>query len=129
MNLLVTGLLCVTLSVPAPGDEKDEATVVKQKAEEALNLFLKGDYKKFTELTYPKVVKELGGPVKTADTLAAKVKQLKDQGYEVRSLKVADPTTSATTDTERYVVVPYSLEMKSPGGKTTVQSYLLAISS
>jgi lysophospholipase L1-like esterase len=129
MNLLLTGLLCATLSAPLPGDEKDEAAVVKAKAEEALNLFLKGDYKKFTELTHPRVVKELGGPEKMADALAARMKQLKDQGYEVRSVKVADPTTSASTDDARYLVVPYTLEMKSPKGKATVQSYVVAISS
>ena len=52
-----------------------------------------------------------------AETLAAKMKQMKDLGYEVRALKAADPTTSATAGDERYVVVPYTLEMKAPGGK------------
>jgi lysophospholipase L1-like esterase len=127
MNLLLTGLLCVTLS--APGDEKQEDAVVKEKAQEVLQLLLKGDYKKFTSLTYPAVVKEMGGPEKMADALAAQMKRMKDQGYEVRALKAADPTTSATADDERYVVVPYSLEIKAPNGMMTAQSYLLAVSS
>ncbi|HEX5268885.1 MAG TPA: GDSL-type esterase/lipase family protein [Gemmataceae bacterium] len=129
MNLLLTGLLCVTLSAPEPGDDKQEAAAVKAKAEEVLQLLQKGEYKKVAGRTHPRVVKEMGGSEKMADTLAAKMKQLKEQGYEVRSLKANDPTTSATVGDERYVVVPYTMEMKSPGGKTTVESYLLAISS
>jgi lysophospholipase L1-like esterase len=129
MNPLLTGLLCLTLSAPAPGDEKPDDAVVKGKAEEVLQLLLKGDYKKFAGLTYAPVVKEMGGPEKMAGALAAQMKQMKDLGYEIRALKAADPTTSATADDERYVVVPYSLELKAPNGKMTAQSYLLAISS
>jgi hypothetical protein len=128
MNLLLTGLLCATLSAPAPDDEKPDA-VVKAKAEEVLQLLLKGDYKKFVALTYPRIVKEMGGPEKMADDLAAKMKQLKEQGYELRSLKADDPTSSAEVGERRFVVVPYALEMKSPGGKMTVKSFLVAISS
>jgi hypothetical protein len=129
MHQLLTGLLCLALFAPAPGDEIKEDAVVKAKAEEALTLLLKGDYKNFAELTYPPVVKEMGGREMMAETLAAKMKQLKELGYEVRTLKASDPTTSATAGDERYVVVPYRLDLKAPGGNLTAPSYLLAISS
>ncbi len=129
MNLLLPALAALALSVPAPGDEKSQDAVVKEKAEEVLQLLLKGDYKKVVALTHPRVVKEMGGPDKMADDLAAKMKQMKEQGYELRSLKADDPTSSAEAGDRRYVVVPYALEMKAPGGKMAVKSFLVAVSS
>jgi hypothetical protein len=128
MSSLLAGLAAVVLFA-APPEDKKEAAAVKEKAEEVCKLFLKGDFAKFADLTHPAVVKEAGGRDKIIELLTMKVKDLKDRGIEFVSMKVADPTDAATAGDERYVVVPYALEMKVPDGKATVKTYLLAVSS
>src|SRR6516162_5260496 len=96
MSGLLLGLAAATVLAAAPPEEKKEAAVVKEKAEEMCKLFLKGDFKKFADFTPPTIVEAAGGRDKFADFLAEGVKGMKAKGTDFRSMKVADPTDSAT---------------------------------
>src|SRR5271165_5486247 len=67
VSSLLAGLAVVALF--APPEDKKEAAAVKEKAEEVCQLFLKGDFAKFVDLTHPTVVKEAGGRDKMIDLL------------------------------------------------------------
>ncbi len=127
MTLLPSALTLVALFATEP-DEKREAALVKEKADEICQLLLKGDHARFADLTYPAVVKEAGGRDRLIERLKSAAKEMKSKGIEITAVKPAEPTNSETSGTERYVIVPYEMQMKVRGSQTTVKSFLLAIS-
>jgi hypothetical protein len=129
MYAVCTALFALSLLAAPAADDAKALANVKGKAEEAVKLFLKGDFKEFTAFVYPPVLKNMGGRDKVVEQLTKLAKDMKEKGLEFRTATVADPTDSATAGDERYVVVPYTLEMKAPGGKLTGKTYLLAIST
>jgi hypothetical protein len=129
MSGLLLALATASVLATAPPEDKKEVAVVKEKAEEMCKLFIKGDFKKYADLVHPKILEGAGGRDKLAEQLAEGVKGMKDRGVEFRSMKVTDPTDAVTAGGERYVVVPYTLEMKVPGGKATAKTYFVAFSA
>jgi hypothetical protein len=124
----MSALLAIAVLLAAAPDDKKEAALVKQKADEICQLLLKGDHARFADLTYPAVVKEAGGRDKLIEKLKSAAKEMKSKGIEITAVKPSDPTASESSGDERYVIVPYEMEMKVLGSKTTVKSFLLAIS-
>jgi hypothetical protein len=109
--------------------EQPKSVVVKEKAQEVGQAVLKGDYAKVADLTYPKVVEQMGGRDKTIATIKKTMKQLKEQGFALLSYKVDDPGEFLTEAENTFVVVPTTNQMTAPGGKMVGKSYLLGISS
>jgi hypothetical protein len=131
MTRLIGALLLLVVggaAAAAHGDEPRSA-VVKKKAQEVGEALKKDDYAKVVDLTYPKVVELMGGREKMIIALTDGMKQLKEKGFSFRSVKVGEPAEFVAGEKDTFVVVPTTTEMTAPGGKITVKSYLLGISS
>ena len=76
-------------------------------------------------MTYPAVVKEAGGRDKLIERLKSAAKEMNSKGISITAVKPAQPTDSATSGDERYVIVPYEMQMKVLGSQTSVKSFLL----
>jgi hypothetical protein len=104
-------------------------TVAKQKASEVAQATVKGDFDKIATLTYSKVIDEMGGREKMIAAMKTGFKDLKARGIEFRSAKVESASPLVAGGTEDYTIVPFTLEMKVPGGRATTKSFLLGISA
>jgi hypothetical protein len=122
---LVVFALCATSLLAA--DAKPEQ-VAKAKADEVAQATVKGDCGKLADLTYPTVVKMMGGRDKMIVAVETGLKNMKDKGYEFVSAKVGEASPLVRGGPEVFTVVPFILEMKVPEGKVRINSYLLGIS-
>lgn len=132
---LVVGLILLS-SISCTQTKRAEIKVedvkieeVKTKAEESLNAFSGGDYQKLADTSYPKLVELMGGKEKMASLVEQQMKEMNKQGIEIISATVGTPKEVVPIDSQFFVVVPYTLKLKTPKGALTQQSYLLAISN
>ena len=110
----------------------DTATIkqaVKAKTEEINKALIKGDFAKIADLTHPNAVKLLGGREKMIAVMESGIKDMKAKGFEFRSVKIYDPSDPVSAGTDLFVVVPFEMEMKIPGGKARAKSFVIGVSS
>ena len=110
-------------------DDTTLKKVVKAKAEEIHNAIFKEDYNKVIDLTHPNVLKMLGSRDKMIALLESGMKEMKSRGFAFRSATMDDPSDPVTAGDDLYIVVPFLLEMKAPGGKLLQKSFVIGVSS
>jgi len=125
VRLVVLGLLAFAAVAEAP----PQADAVKKLAEELADATVKQDFTKVIDLTYPTLVKELGGREKAIEQSAAIMNQIKTQGFVITAFTVGEPGDFSKEGDNTFVVVPTAMEMTAPVGKIESKSYLLGISS
>ena len=117
---------------PAKGDPGQEPTgltqIVKGKAAEINNALIKGDYGKVADLTHPKVIEMAGGRQKMIAAMEAGTKEMKAKGLEISSCQIGVPSDPVKSESDLFVVVPFELEMKVPGGKARQGSFVIGVS-
>jgi len=122
-------ILTVACSIVRADDVAETKAAVKEAAQEAAQATVDGDYAALIDLTYPDVVEAMGGRDKAIATVEVMLKQVKDQGIVLKSMKVGEPAEFVTDDDDTiYVVVPTVTELDFPQGSIKVRSYLLGIS-
>lgn len=120
-------LLGFCLSVSAAEDKPE--SVAKRQANEVAQATVKGDFEKIADLTYSRVIEEMGGREKMIGAMKTGIKDMKARGYEFRSAKVEDALPLVAGGSDVFTIVPFTLEMKVPGGRATMKSFLLGVSS
>jgi hypothetical protein len=121
--------LVLSCSAAQAADDASPKQVAKGKVEEMNNALIKEDFGKVVDLTHPKVVELLGGREKMIAVMESGTKDMKAKGFAFRSAKVDDPTNLVTAGSDQFVVVPFLLEMKAPGGKLLQKSFVIGVSS
>lgn len=108
--------------------QQAEPKGVKALAEEAGRAFVVGDFKRLVELTYPKVVENVGGREKMVAMLERDTREAKGQGFEMVSYVVGEPREPVRGGSQLFVIVPTELKMKATDGVWASKSYLVGIS-
>jgi hypothetical protein len=126
---LASSLILLALCLSAGAAEDKPESVAKRKANEIAQATVKGDFDKIADFTYPKVVDQMGGREKMIGAMKIGFNEMKSRGIEFRSAKVEDALPLMAGGSEVFTVVPFTLEMKVPGGRTTMKSFLLGISA
>jgi hypothetical protein len=108
--------------------EDKREIVAQRKAEEVAQATVKGEYGKLADLTYPKVVEEMGGRDRMIAVLKNSLQEMNKKGFEFRSAKVGKTAQVVAGGDSLFAVVPFDLEMKVPGGSLAVKSFMLGIS-
>jgi hypothetical protein len=104
--------------------------IVKKKVEELSKAILKEDFGKVVDLTHPSVVKPVGGREKMIAILVSGNKEMKAAGgLTLHSIKVNDASDPVTAGPDTFVVVPFLMEIKAPGEKHLVKSFVIGVSS
>ena len=119
-------LACCTTQAAEDASVKQ---VVKGKVEEINNALIKGDFAKVADLTHPNVVKLMGGRDKMISVMESGIKDMKSKSYAFRSVKVDASSDLVAAGPDVFVVVPFLLEMKAPGGKIRQKSFVIGVSS
>jgi len=102
--------------------------VAKRKAQEVAQATVKGEFGKLADLTYPKVVEEMGGRDRMIAVLKNSLEGMNKKGYEFRSAKVGKTAQVVAGGENLFAVVPFDMEMKVPGGSLAIKSFMLGIS-
>ena len=110
-------------------DDTPLKKVVKAKVEEINNALIKEDFAKIVDLTYPKVTELIGGREKMISVLKSGVQGMRANKFEFRSAKVKEPSDPVEAGSDLYIVVPFLLEMKAPGGKLLQDTFVIGVSS
>jgi hypothetical protein len=127
LGLVLAGAAGGCQAAAQPGDAKLQQ-LVKSKVEAMNTALLRGDYAKIADLTHPKVVEESGGREKMIATMKDTMEGLKSRGIVFRGAKVDPPTEFASADGEMFTVVPFSLEITTPGQKITQRTFVIGVS-
>ena len=126
--ILLSSISCAQVKNEVIKPEEIKVEEIKAKAEETTNAFINGDYQKFLDLTYPKLVELMGGRAKMISSVEQQMKEMKAQGVEFTSASFGVPKEIVPAGSQLFAIVPYTLKLKTSGGVLTQQSYLLAIS-
>lgn len=113
----------------AAADDPAAPPAVKRLAETVAAATVAGDHKTVIALTYPPVVKEMGGADKAVAATAKLMDELRAKGITLTAVKVGEPGKPVTGGGKTYVVVPTRTELAAPQGTVRSKSFLLAIST
>jgi hypothetical protein len=122
-------MVLASFLAPAQPDSEEPLKIVHQQAQVAANAVMQENFETLADLTYPKVVAELGGKDRMVATLKRSAKEMKAQGVTVLAVKAEAPNAVFRAERELMTVVPQSLELAVPDGKLKAKSFLVGISS
>jgi hypothetical protein len=103
--------------------------LVKRKSEELGAATVAGKFAVVIDMTYPKIVEQMGGREKAISIVDDGIKKMKEHGSEIVSFKVGDPSEFQTGGWDLFTVVPTTVVVKVPEAKLTGKSFLLGISA
>jgi hypothetical protein len=86
------------------------------------------NYEKIVDLTYPKIIKLVGGKEQMINIIRNGIKQMENQGIKYSSVEIGKPQEIYKAGNEFHCLVPQKITMTNRNGKVINDSYLLAIS-
>ncbi len=126
---IVTLLLLWTGVASQAGEPRAADAALIAKAREINQALIDGDYGKVADLTYPAVVKGIGGRAKMIATMKASTDAMKSKGISIRSVKVGEPGQRVANAHEVFVIVPITLEIRVPEGTLLKDGFVIAVSN
>ena len=128
MNRLCALVLLAITGGPLFAEEPSKGEKVKKLAVSLADATKKNDVAGVVDHTYPAVIEFLGGREKAISRIDASMKQMKDNGIEVRSVDVGAPGEFLTEGKNTFVIIPTTTVMGFAKGSLKSKSYLLGIS-
>jgi hypothetical protein len=102
---------------------------VKTDVEAINDALLHGDFDKVADLTHPKVLEMMGGRDKAIDVMRAGMRKMTAEGFAFLAAKVDEPSDPVAGGVDLYVVVPYLMSMKVPGGTMHKRTFVIGQST
>jgi len=102
---------------------------LKDSAQKMSDLFIAKDYNNYVKFIHPNIISALGGKEKMLSFLKTSLTDMEKQGYAFKSLTIDKAISIIHFDKQLQSIIPQLLEMKTPEGRLTSTSYLLAISN
>jgi hypothetical protein len=126
-RVLLIALMLTAGSLTAA--DADVKMRLKAAAEKVQTAVLKNDYETLIDMTYPKLVEQLGGKAKAVANAKSALKGYKDKGVEIKNATAGEPTEPLKGGSELYAVIPTTTEMTAPQGKVISKGYMIGVSS
>lgn len=118
---------------PAPGPvgvstpEIDRAKL-KTQAEELNEAFVGGNFDKVADLTYPGLVRRIGGRTQMVAFLRQNMKEMQAQGFDLLSVSVDEPKQVIKIGGQIFSILPTTMRAKTPRGVLVGKSFLIGVS-
>jgi hypothetical protein len=130
VNRFRVSLLAILLAScsPLPTDDASVKERVIEKVREINKAVIAEDFAKVADLTHPALIKLLGGREKMIASMQAGAKEMRAKGFVLRSATIDNPSDLVAAGAERYVIVPFKLEIKTPKGKLLQKSFVIGVS-
>ncbi len=129
MNLRSTLALVLICCASGMADDAALKKGAKARTQELSDATVKGSFEKILDLTHPRVIELGGGRDKMIAAMEVTFRQMKEEGIGYRSAIVEEPSDPVRHGTEVYIVVPFRLEMKAPGGKVRADGYVVGVTA
>lgn len=127
MRIVTLFILCLATSVF--GATNDLRQVIKAEAGRCALGLLARNYEVVIEYTHPKVVALVGGKERMIETLRRGTDEMSAQGTTFEKATIGEPEEPRTSGGIMYALVPETITLKVPGGKSTAESVLVAVSN
>jgi hypothetical protein len=127
LAFLVAGLPASAQLAKPAADARVET--VKRLSAQMMKATLDGNYALIIDLTYPKIVAEMGGRANALLAAEAAMQQVKEAKLVIKDLKVGEPGPFHRQGGNTFIVVPTSMVMVAPDRTLRISSYLLGISA
>lgn len=101
---------------------------VKRQVEDLQQSLIRGDYGRVADLTFAKIIEEMGGRDKVIAETKAAMQEAKDKGIGIKVESVELPTDFAQAGNTLYAVVPYKMEVTGPGVKFYQSAFVVGVS-
>ena len=128
MRSLALCVALVSFAAPVSADEKVDTSKVRDLADSIGKAVLERDYAKVADLTYPKIIEEMGGKEKMIELTTKAMKTLKDQGITSTSTH-RQARRPGDRRQDRVRRGPTAIMMSGPKIKIESESYLLGVST
>jgi hypothetical protein len=90
---------------------------------------LRGDYEKAADLTYPKLVKLIGGRAKYIEMVKRGMGEVMSDSVRIISTVAGDPLDVIEAGSEVYAVLPTTMRIRVAEGVLVGESYMIGVSN
>ncbi len=99
---------------------------LKLQAEEINQAFLRNDFGRVADLTYPKLVEILGGRARMIAFLEQGVKSMEAEGFKIVSVSIGEPNDVISDGHQLFAIVPTITNIKFSEGILVGQAFRIA---
>lgn len=128
MTALISFTQLALLLFPAQVDLDAVVKEVQRQAQAAADAVVAEEFETLADLTYPKVVEQMGGKAKMVEILKSAFKRMKAQNMMILASTADAPVKIYRAGAVLMTVVPVKIEMGTPDGKLTLRSFLVGVS-
>ena len=121
-------VLLAVATVAADADVAAVKKVCRADIESMILSIVRGKFDAVTGQTHPTVVARMGGPAKMTESMAKAAAEAKAGGFSIVSGTVEDPADPVWAGHDLYVVVPYSMRLKTRDGYQRQHAYVIGLS-
>ena len=101
---------------------------IRELAAENSAALTSGNYSRFVDLTYPKVVEMVGGRDRMIETLRRGTEDMKAHGGTILGTEVSEPKEVVTAGDKQFAIVPMITRVQVPDGTLRSKGFLIAVS-
>lgn len=102
---------------------------LKQQAQQLSDAVVKGDFAGATDLTYPKLVRLLGGRAKFIAHFKKSINELQSDRFRLSEIAVGEPRDIVRVGREYYAIVPSKMRFKVAEGMLVGEAFMIGIST
>ena len=102
---------------------------LKQQAQELSDAVVNGDYPRAVDLTYPKLVRLMGGRAQFIAYYEKSMKELQSDRFRLYEIIVGEPRDILKIGPEYYAIVPSKMKMKVAEGTLVGDAFMIGISA
>lgn len=127
MRIFLSFLLLASVACIAPHGAQAQGEIKKQAREMGEALIAK-NYLKFTNYTYPQILKEMGGREKMAESIKKQMEGMEKTGVQITSLEYGTPSEIIKENKEWQCTIPQVMKIKTKDGIIQATGTLIAVS-
>lgn len=106
----------------------DHSAKIKKTAETMIEYYLDGNYEKYSEFVYPRLIEMFGGRDVFIQTAQKETEALLNENFKLVEIEILNPQKIYTAKDELHCLVPQNLIFETPQGRFLSETYLIAIS-
>lgn len=102
---------------------------LKQQAQELSDAMVNGNYARAADLTFPKLVRLIGGRTQFIAVLEKEMAEIKSDRFRLSSISVGEPHDVIHVNRQHFAIVPTTMRFKVPEGTLVGEAYMIGISA
>ncbi len=99
---------------------------LKSQAEEINQAFVRKDFGRVADMTFPKLVEILGGRARLIAFLEQSVRSMEAEGFAIISVSVGEPSDVLNDGKQLFAIVPTTMKIKVSEGILVAQAFRIA---